>query len=118
MGLDGRGQKMCLGTGLGCVQAIDEANKAIVDLTLPFCIIHGTDDAAVKISGSEYMMKMAKTPIEDKELHPIQGSVHESLADPEVAQASMGHWIAFLKKRLQKTQGRAEGIQRDEHANP
>jgi len=102
MGIDARGQKMRLGTGLGCVVAIDEAKtKAIPSLEVPFCIIHGTDDEAVKLSGSEYMMSTAKTPDDEKELHPIEGSFHESLADPEVAEASMGHWIAFLKKRLE-----------------
>lgn len=103
MGLDGRGQKMCLGTGLGFVQAIDEAKqKAIPGLALPFCIIHGTDDAVIKMEGSEYMLQTAKTLAEDKELHKIEGSYHESWADPQIAEASIGHWIAFLKKRLQK----------------
>lgn len=102
-GLDGRGAKMRLGTALGCVLAIEKVhNKAIPGLTVPFCIFHGTADIGVKIKGSQHMMEMASTPEEDKELHPIEGSFHESLADPLVAEECIGHWMKFVDKRLKQ----------------
>jgi alpha-beta hydrolase superfamily lysophospholipase len=102
-GLEGRGSKMRLGTAVGCVSAMEAVNhKSIPGFTVPFCIIHGTDDAGVKFEGSQHMLKTASTPEDDKELHPIEGSFHESLADPLCADECIGHWMKFLQKRLKK----------------
>eukprot|EP00980_Cylindrotheca_fusiformis_P008242 scaffold1736_cov127-Cylindrotheca_fusiformis.AAC.56 len=102
-GLDARGSKMRLGTALGCVLAVEAAkDKAIPGFKVPFCIFHGTADASVKIEGSQYMFKTASTPEGDKELHAIEGSFHECLVDPELAEECCGHWLNFIEKRLKQ----------------
>ena len=101
-GLDEGGKKLLLGTALGVVVAMENVCKEVIpNFSSPFCIIHGTDDDGVPITGSEFMMKTATTPEEDKELHPLEGTRHDTLSDPR-AEEAMGHWVNFLKRRLEK----------------
>ncbi|CAJ1944333.1 unnamed protein product [Cylindrotheca closterium] len=101
-GLEEAGKKLRLGTALGCVVAMENAcNHVIPEFSVPFCIIHGTQDDGVPIAGSEFMMETCQTLEEDKELHAMDGARHEVFCDP-LAEEAIGHWMKFLKKRLDK----------------
>jgi acylglycerol lipase len=101
--IDGGGRPFRLGTAVNLVLALEEVrNVAIPGLKIPFCIVHGTEDACVPITGSEFMMNTAATPDDQKELHRIEGAFHDLLSDP-MAEKSMSHVIKFIQKRMQKS---------------
>jgi len=97
------GDAFRLGTGANLLDAIiDVKYKAIPGMKVPFCLIHGTEDAACPISGAEYFYETADTPAADRELNKLEGAYHDLFADPassEVVQTSL-NWI---KKRLEAT---------------
>ena len=102
MGIDGSGIPFRLGTALSLVLALDDVrSKAIPGFNVPYCILHGTDDYGVPITGSEYMWKTAATPEADREFHKIDGAYHDLFADPE-AEKCMGLVVDWVKKRLSK----------------
>lgn len=101
-GLDEGGKKLRLGTALGCVVAMENAcNEVIPRFWSPFCIIHGTEDDGVPISGSEFMMKTSTTVDQDKELNRMEGSLHDLLSDPK-AEEAVECWMNFIKRRMEK----------------
>mmetsp|Transcript_41831 Transcript_41831/g.100832 ORF Transcript_41831/g.100832 Transcript_41831/m.100832 type:complete len:406 (+) Transcript_41831:90-1307(+) len=101
-GLGEAGKKLRLGTALGCVVAMENAcNHVIPQVSSPFCIIHGTKDEGVPIAGSEFMMKAAVTPEQDKELHAMEGTTHDVMCDP-LAEEAVGYWMKFVKRRVEK----------------
>lgn len=65
--LDGSGRAFSLGTATNLLSATEEVReKVIPGLTVPFCVCHGSDDMAVLISGSEYLIEHSNTPQEDR----------------------------------------------------
>ncbi|KAL3929974.1 MAG: hypothetical protein SGBAC_011973 [Bacillariaceae sp.] len=114
-GLDEGGKKLRLGTALGCVVAMENACNHVIpnnnnsndnsknhaNFSAPFCIIHGTKDEGVPIAGSEFLMAAAATPAPDKELHAMEGTTHDVMADP-LAEEAIGRWVNFLKRRVEK----------------
>lgn len=101
-GLDAGGTKLRLGTASGCVAAMENVcDEAIPNFSSPFCIIHGTVDEGVPITGSEYMMKTALTSQGDKELHSMEGTSHDIMSDP-AAEEALEHWMKFVQKRVEK----------------
>lgn len=115
-GLDEGGKKLRLGTALGCVVAMENACNHVIpnnnkkndntNFSTPFCIIHGTKDGGVPIAGSEFLMTTAATPAPDKELHAMEGTTHDVMADP-LAEEALGHWVNFLYRRLEKRRRQA-----------
>jgi pimeloyl-ACP methyl ester carboxylesterase len=102
IGLDDAGSKLRLGTGLGCVLAMEKlCNTVIPEFKVPFCIIHGTEDAGVPIDGSKFMMKTVQTSEEDKNLHCIEGAYHDMMGDPD-AEVALGYWMTFVQERISK----------------
>jgi alpha-beta hydrolase superfamily lysophospholipase len=107
MMLDGSGRPLRLGTRLSMVVAMDKVRKQMPGFKLPYCIVHGTEDAAVLIAGSEYMWDKAGSEhiwdkaaiIEDKVFKRQEGAYHDLLADP-TAEDSMQVTIDFIKKRI------------------
>jgi alpha-beta hydrolase superfamily lysophospholipase len=81
------------------VVAVDQVRKEMPGFKLPYCIVHGTEDAAVLISGSEYMWDKAATPTEDRVFKRKEGAFHDLFADP-TAEESMQVTIDFIKKRI------------------
>ena len=71
--IDGGGDSFRLGTALNLVLALEEArNTSIPGLKAPFCILHGTEDAAVPIAGSEFLIEHAATPEADRQFHRVR----------------------------------------------
>ena len=98
-GLEGCGSPFRLGTALNVLVAMEEVrNHAIPGFQVPFCILHGTLDEAVVIRGSEFMMDKAETPMNDKELHRIEGAYHDLFGDP-LAEECMAHSWQWILKR-------------------
>ena len=99
MGLEGGGNPFLLGTGVNLL-AVTEAVRdvAIPGINVPFCIVHGTEDAGVPMSGSEYLMDKCATPDNEKEFHKLDGAYHDLFGDPS-AEEAIGHWISFIGKR-------------------
>jgi alpha-beta hydrolase superfamily lysophospholipase len=97
--LEGGGSPFRLGTALNLAVATEEVrNNAIPGFKVPFCILHGTADYGVLIQGSEFMMDKADTPMDEKELHRIEGAYHDLLGDP-LAEECMEHiWKRILKR--------------------
>jgi acylglycerol lipase len=99
MALEGGGNPFRLGTALNLVLALEEVrSSAIPGLKVPFLILHGTCDYGVMIQGSEFMMDKADTPMEDKELHRIEGAYHDLFGDP-LAEECMEHTRKWILKR-------------------
>jgi len=102
MRIDGSGIPFRLGTGLNLILAMEEARKeAIPNFKQPYCLVHGTDDAGVPISGSDYMWETAQTTAEDKEYHRVEGAYHDMLADP-LAEEVMDYFVQFIRQQLKK----------------
>jgi alpha-beta hydrolase superfamily lysophospholipase len=99
MMVDGSGRPFRLGTALGMVVAMDTVKKEMPGFKVPYCIVHGTEDAAVLIEGSDYMWDKAATPAEDKVFKRQEGSYHDLLADP-TAEDSIQFTVDFIKKRI------------------
>jgi alpha-beta hydrolase superfamily lysophospholipase len=103
-GLDGGGSTLRLGTALNCVLSLEVVReKVIPGFNIPFCIIHGTEDYAVPIEGSKFLMNQSSTPDVEKELNCIEGAYHDLMGDP-LAEESLTHWMKFIDKRIQNYQ--------------
>jgi alpha-beta hydrolase superfamily lysophospholipase len=103
MNLDAIGKPFCLGTAVQLLKALEECrNNAISDnYNQSFCIVHGSNDIAVPVSGSKLLYNNCITSDENKELHIIDGSYHGILAEPEAEQA-MEYIINYVDKRMKK----------------
>jgi alpha-beta hydrolase superfamily lysophospholipase len=99
-GVDGSGLPFRLGTALNLVVALEEArNTAIPGFTVPYLILHGTEDHGVPIAGSEFMWEKAATPEADRSFLRKEGAYHDLLAD-FVAEECMQDMIDWIQKRI------------------
>ena len=102
MGLEASGQPFSLGTAVQMLNALDEVRKVTIPaLETPFCVLHGTQDFAVPIEGTDFLEDTALTNTEDRVVHYIEGGYHCLPADP-AAEEVMEHMIAFMKDRMSK----------------
>ena len=82
MGLAAGGLKFCLGTALALVRSLEAVkSETIPGLEVPFFVAHGTKDYGVPITGSEYLLKHAKTSEEDRCVRFIDGAFHCLLSE-------------------------------------
>ena len=63
--------------------------------------MHGDNDIAVPIVGSQELFKDSLTPAGDKELHVMEGSTHGVLCDPK-AEEAVKHLSDFCDARMNK----------------
>jgi len=102
MGLDQPGTPFRLGTAVGLLGGLEEARaNAIPGFTTPFCIVHGANDEAVPLSGSELLFEKSSTPDADKEFHTIPEAFHGLMADPK-AEEAVKLLTTFVDARLEK----------------
>lgn len=104
MCMDGSGKPFRLGTAVQMLRALDDARTtAIPGFKVPFCLIHGTNDHAVPIEGSDFLDQKAATPAGDKVYLKVQGGYHDLLSDPEGnAETTIQTSLAWIKTRLAK----------------
>eukprot|EP00536_Pseudo-nitzschia_multiseries_P008508 jgi/Psemu1/296948/fgenesh1_pm.216_\ len=109
MGLDSIGNPFRLGTAVNLLQAMEEAReKAIPGYVRPFCIVHGDEDVAVPMAGSEILFQKSSTTDEDKELNVIESAFHGILADPK-AEEAVEIMVKFVDTRMGKFGGGGGG---------
>jgi alpha-beta hydrolase superfamily lysophospholipase len=99
MMVDGSGRPFRLGTALGLGVAMDTVRKGMPGFHVPYCIVHGTEDAGVLIEGSDLMWDQAATPAENRAFKRQEGAYHDLLADP-TAEDSIQFTVDFIKKRI------------------
>ena len=98
------GTPLCLGTAVGCLVALIEAQKLSHNFNLPFHINHGSDDYAVPISGSQHLMKHSKTPTELKVLNVVEGGYHALFSELD-ADDTVNHEITWIQQMIKRIEG-------------
>jgi len=101
MKLDAIGKPFRLGTAVQLLKALEECRSIVMNYKQSFCIVHGSNDIAVPISGSKLLFDNCVTSNDNKELHIINESYHGILAEPE-AEEAMEHIISYVDKRMKK----------------
>jgi acylglycerol lipase len=96
--VDGQGIPFRLGTGLNLLRALEDVRARVIPgLTVPYMILHGTEDHGVPISGSELLYE--KSSSSEKEFLRKPGAYHDLLADA-VAEECMQDILDWVEKRL------------------
>ncbi len=99
--LDGSGRKFSLGTGLGLLNAIENVQKeAIPGLSIPFFVAHGTHDYGVPVTGTEYLLKHATTPDENRCARIIEGGYHDIFSEDD-REETAGAMIDWMNSQIQ-----------------
>jgi alpha-beta hydrolase superfamily lysophospholipase len=102
MGIDGSANKFRLETASNMVSALEDVRTNVIPgFRLPYCIIHGTDDAGVLISGSEYMWETTTTPDEDRAFKRVEGGFHALFTEKE-AEEHAAFMLNWMNKHLAK----------------
>jgi len=102
MGLHSGGAKFRLGTAVGLLTALEEVREvAIPGLTVPFAVAHGTDDYAVPITGTDFLLENANTPEDDKAVRRVEGGYHDILSE-ETKVETMMFFINWMSGRISK----------------
>jgi len=83
LGLHASGRPFCLGTAVGLLTALKSVRTTIIpDLSVPFCVLHGTEDYGVLMEGTDYLLLNAKTAEHDQAVRKIEGAYHDLLSEP------------------------------------
>jgi len=102
MSLEGCGRAFRLGTAVNLLDAVEDVRQsAIPKLTVPFCVCHGTADAAVLIDGTHYLLEHAQTPEPDRAVLLQEGAYHDLFSEPSADEA-VQFVIRFLDKHSEK----------------
>jgi alpha-beta hydrolase superfamily lysophospholipase len=102
MSIDGSGLPFRLGTALNLLRALQDVRTTVIPgLTVPFLILHGTEDYGVPIEGSEFLWENAATADSDKDFLRKEGAYHDLFAD-YVAEECMQDTMNWIHKRLEK----------------
>lgn len=97
------GRKFYLGTALGLVNSIKQVREtAIPGLSVPFYVVHGTQDIGVPKEGTDYLLEHATTPKEDRCSLFVEGGYHDLLCE-ETKELTVGSIIDWMETRRCKT---------------
>lgn len=100
MQLSAGGLKLCLGTALGVVNAMEKVREeAIQGLSVPFYVGHGTNDFGVPIAGTEYLLEHSATPEDDRCVNIVEGGYHDLLSS-EMREKVIGSMIEWMDSRI------------------
>mmetsp|Transcript_19300 Transcript_19300/g.28557 ORF Transcript_19300/g.28557 Transcript_19300/m.28557 type:complete len:382 (+) Transcript_19300:68-1213(+) len=100
MGLDTAGSPLMLKTAAQCLSALNEIQETVVpNLKAPFCSVHGIEDYATPVEGTELLEKLALTPKEDQSVHCLEGGYHDLYADP-LAEWTMEILTKWMNERI------------------
>ena len=95
------GVPFCLGTALGCMLSLQDAQKCVPNFKMPFHISHGTSDYGVPISGSQFMFDSSQTPDADKQFNPVEDGYHALYSQLD-AEQTMKHEIDWILSMIKK----------------
>jgi alpha-beta hydrolase superfamily lysophospholipase len=102
MGLEKAGVPFNLGTAVQLLRATEDVRDTVIPaLKTPFCAVHGIEDYAVPIEGTNFLEKHAVTAKEDQSILRIEGAYHDLLADPAMEE-TLAHLIEFMNARIAK----------------
>jgi acylglycerol lipase len=96
--IDGSGIPFRLGTGLNLVRALAACRNMLSELTVPFLILHGTQDYGVPLAGSELLWNTAPSRHHSR-FFRLEGVYHDLLADP-LAEKCMEEITKWLHEHL------------------
>jgi len=96
--IEGGGRPYRLATAVSLLTAMEQVREDIIPgLTVPFCVIHGEQDIAVPVAGTELLIERASSPKSAVLRHPE--AYHDLMADP-VAEETMKFMIDFVNGRV------------------
>jgi len=100
MGLHHGGQTFRLGTAAGLLSALESVREvSIPGLTVPFAVAHGSEDLAVPIEGTEFLLKHADTPEEDRAVRKIIDGYHDLICE-STSDETISFFINWMNDRL------------------
>jgi len=100
-GLQRGGVPFCLGTAVGLLASLQEAQRISHSFELPFHISHGDEDHGVTLSGSQYLYDNSRTPAEKKSLNIVAGGYHGMFSQTD-ATVILDHEIRWIRERIQE----------------
>jgi alpha-beta hydrolase superfamily lysophospholipase len=104
MNIEGGGKPFRLATAVAMLEAMELVREEIIpNLTVPFCVIHGEQDIAVPISGTELLVQTAKTRKDDQAVQRHPEAFHDLMADPTV-EKTMEFMLQFVNQRVAANQ--------------
>jgi esterase/lipase len=102
MCLSAGGQKLCLGTALALITALEDVRKDVIPgLNIPFFVCHGTNDYGVPISGSEYLIEHSVTEEKDMGVNFVQDEYHDLLSEKSRKEVVIS-MIDWMNSRIEK----------------
>lgn len=101
-GLSNGGQPFCLATACGLLSATEDVREKVIPyLKVPFHINHGSQDYAVPISGSHYLMEKSLTPVADRKFNIVEGGYHDLFAVSD-GEKHLQWELNWIESRLDK----------------
>ena len=97
-GLSLGGVPFCLGTAVGLLESLREAQMISHSFRLPFHISHGEEDYGVPFSGSQHLYDNCQTPDEKKLLNIVPGGYHGMFSQVD-AKDILAHEIEWIQER-------------------
>jgi len=95
------GVPFCLGTAVGLLAGLQEAQKISHSFQLPFHVSHGDEDYGVQLSGSQHLYDKCQTPAAKKSLNIVSGGYHGMFSQTD-AKDIMDHEIQWIQERIQE----------------
>lgn len=98
-GLSRGGEAFCLGTAVGLLTSLQEAQKISHTFQLPFHINHGDKDYGVTLSGSQHLYENSETPASKKSLNVVSDGYHGMFSQVD-AKNILDHEIQWIQERI------------------
>lgn len=99
-GLSRGGVPFCLGTAVGLLVSLREAQMISHTFHLPFHVSHGDEDHGVMLDGSEHLYDNCQTPDEKKSLNVVSGGYHGLFSQID-AKDILDHEIRWIQEMTQ-----------------
>jgi alpha-beta hydrolase superfamily lysophospholipase len=101
--IDGSGRPFRLGTAVQLLQALEVCRNVVIpQLHMPYCVLHGTEDHAVPIIGTDFLEQHA--PATERAVYRMDGAYHDLMGDWPASKQCMPHLVEWIQKRLEKQQ--------------
>lgn len=100
-GLSRGGVPFCLGTAVGLLASLREAQAVCQSFRLPFHVNHGDKDYGVPLSGSRRLFDGSHTPAEEKSLNVVANGYHGLFSQTD-AEEILDHEIRWIDERIRK----------------
>mmetsp|Transcript_36906 Transcript_36906/g.79683 ORF Transcript_36906/g.79683 Transcript_36906/m.79683 type:complete len:354 (-) Transcript_36906:332-1393(-) len=102
-GLSRGGVPFCLGTAVGLLTSLQEAQRVSHLFRLPFHVSHGDQDHGVMLSGSQHLYNNSQTPATKKSLNVVIGGYHGLFSQTD-AKDILDHEIKWIEERIEENE--------------